>query len=559
VARWFIASSSLAAACNSHQETRIDTGPAGDLAALQPSPGANADATASSAPPPAASVDAPVVQTSSGAVRGVLSGKVEQFLGIPYAAPPTATLRFAPPAPPATWTGVRDASQPGPICVQPGALGIGGKEDCLSVNVYRPVNHDPSVRLPVMVWIHGGSFVIGAGSGYDPHRLVEANDMVVVTLNYRLGMLGFLALPALSSESPEGLSGDYGLMDQQAALRWVRDEIARFGGDPDHVTIAGQSAGGASVCAQLTSPPAAGLFSQAIIQSASCASVRLSAAEAQGTALAGALQCNDASQAASCLRSLPAEQLAAASLTGIFGPVVGGGFLPTAPQQVVAMGAPSHIPVLVGGVSDEMRGFDAAEYPLDPARYPSALAAHFPNIPTDAITALYPLDAYPEAYLALTATLSDSGAYLGGALGGCVTATLADDLSASTRTYAYELDDPNFVWAPGASPVPLPRGASHSSDLAYLFDPIGFVLSVPFDAKQTALADQMVHAWGAFIRGSDPNTATAPEWPPYDSALRRMIHLEPNAVKTVTDFRERHHCDFWQAPPGQPATRDAGR
>jgi para-nitrobenzyl esterase len=454
--------------------------------------------------------------------------------------------------------GVRDGSQLGSICAQPSTLGIAGSEDCLSLNVYRRTAGDPFVRRPVMVWIHGGSFVIGAGSAYDPRRLVEANDIVVVTINYRLGLFGFLALPALSRESPDGLSGDYGLMDQQAALRWVRENIAGFGGDPEHVTIQGQSAGGASVCAQLTSPPAAGLFSQAIIESASCASLPLAAAEAQGPAVAGALQCTDSSQAATCLRNLPAAQLAAASLTGIFGPVVGGGFLPSAPQAVVASGAQAHVPVLVGGVSDEMRGFDAAEYPIDPMRYPGALATHFPNIPTDAITALYPLEAYPEAYLALTATLSDSGAYLGGALGGCVTATLADELSASTTTYAYELDDPNFVWAPGASPVPLPRGASHSSDLAYLFDPVDFVLSVPFDAAQTALAEQMVQAWGAFIRGADPKTATVPDWQPYDTGLRRMLHLEPSAVNRVTDFRERHHCDFWRTPPSQPAPPDAG-
>src|SRR5690606_22015473 len=251
--------------------------------------------------------------------------------GVPYAAPPLGPLRFAPPAAPEPWTEVRDASQVGSICLQPTGAGA---EDCLTLNVYRPAQRDPSAALPVMVWIHGGSFVIGAGSGYDPRRLVEENGIVVVTLNYRLGVLGFMAHPALTAESPEGLSGDYGLMDQQAALRWVRDNIAAFGGDPAQVTIQGQSAGGASVCAQLASPPAAGLFARAVIQSASCASAPLALAEAQGTALASALGCGDAASVAECLRALPANALAAAATGALFGPIVGGEFLPEAPFAV---------------------------------------------------------------------------------------------------------------------------------------------------------------------------------------------------------------------------------
>jgi len=496
-----------------------------------------------------ASQDPLRVQTLAGTVRGVAADAVERFLGIPYAAPPVGALRWAPPQPPAPWSGELVASAAGPICLQPGPLGVPiGSEDCLSLNVYRPAGLDPAERLPVMLWIHGGSFVSGAGSIYDPRRLVEENHIIVVTINYRLGALGFLAAPALTSESADAGSGDYGLMDQTLSLRWVHDNIAAFGGDPGQVTLQGQSAGGASVCAQLAVPAAGGLFARAIVQSASCASVALAPAEAQGTALAGALGCSDAVSAAVCLRALPAEQLV--GLSAIFGPVAGGGYLPLAPYAALVTGQQHPVPLLVGGVSDEMRGFAALEYPLDPARYLEALAAHFPLESPEVIAALYPPESYAEPYLALTAALSDSGAYLLGSLGGCVTETLAATASMSTPTWAYEFDDPGFVWSPSALPVPVPIGASHSSELPFLFDTLGVTLNEPFNPAQDALAEQMLQAWGAFIRDGEPSLGDmnlgVPAWPAYGAPERRMLHLEPAQVGVVTDFRQRHHCDFWQ-------------
>jgi para-nitrobenzyl esterase len=497
-----------------------------------------------------------LVQTANGVLRGVVASGVDQFLGIPYAAPPEGALRFAPPAAAIPWEGERDASQPGSICPQLSLTGFVGNEDCLSLNVYRPEDHDPSELLPVMIWIHGGSFTSGAGSIYDPRRLVEINDIVIVTINYRLGPLGFLALPELSAEAGDGLSGDYGLMDQQAALGWVRDNIAAFGGDPHQVTIQGESAGGASVCAQLASPSAAGLFARAVIQSASCASVPVAQAQTQGTTIAtfaaslapDIAPCADPSKLLECVRAMPAQQLVNASATAsaIYGPVVGGGFLPSAPASVVKAGTQHPVPVLIGGLRDEMLNFAAAPpfsyRSLTTADYPAVLSFWIPNIPPDEILARYPFDAYPEPYFALSAVLSDSGSFYGQALGGCVTATLADDLAASTSTYAYELDDPNFLWAPLTSFVP--QGATHASDLAYLFETTP-VLSQPFSAAQQALAEQMVRAWGAFIRGGDPSTPGL-AWPPYDAMNRRMLYLKPGAVAVTTDFRARHNCDFWR-------------
>lgn len=497
-----------------------------------------------------------LVQTAGGALRGVEASGVEQFLNIPYAAPPVGALRFAPPAAPLPWEGERDASQTGSICPQPTLTGFDGNEDCLSLNVYRPRDRDPDALLPVMIWIHGGSFISGAGSVYDPHRLVEANDVVVVTINYRLGALGFLATPELSPGAGDGLSGNYGLMDQQAAFRWVRDNVAAFGGDATRVTIQGESAGGVSVCAQLAAPDAAGLFARASIQSGSCASGPLATAEAQGTRIAArtaglatdVAACADPTRRLECLRAASPRQLVTASVAevAVYGPVVGSAFLPSAPDSVVAAGMQHPVPVLIGGLRDEMLNFAAAPpfsyNALATADYASVLAFWMPNMTPDEVLARYPFSAYPEPYFALSAALSDNGNFYYQALGGCVTSRLADALSASTTTYAYELDDPGFAWMPGTSYVPV--GATHASDLAFLFDTTP-VLSAPFDAAQQALADQMVGAWGAFIRAGDPSTESL-AWPAYEPMQRQMLTLAPGTASVRGDFRERHNCAFWR-------------
>ncbi|MFL6714693.1 MAG: carboxylesterase family protein, partial [Sulfurifustis sp.] len=206
----------------------------------------------------------PVVNTENGVVRGAATESVAKFLGIPYAAPPVGELRWQPPHPAAGWTGVRDVTQFAPHCPQAASpFGLASTtEDCLYLNVYTPAHIDRGQehRKPVMVWIHGGALVVGQSDDYDPTKFVERGDVVVVTINYRLGALGFLAHPALSAESPDHVSGNYGFLDQQAALQWVRRNIDRFGGDPDNVTIFGESAGGLSTHTQLASPLAHGLF-----------------------------------------------------------------------------------------------------------------------------------------------------------------------------------------------------------------------------------------------------------------------------------------------------------
>ncbi|MGZ6124296.1 MAG: carboxylesterase/lipase family protein, partial [Myxococcales bacterium] len=254
----------------------------------------------------------PVVATKDGPVRGVLSDGIDRFLGIPYAAAPVGDLRWRPPQPHGRWTGVRDATGFGSHCPQVASpFGLASAtEDCLFLNVFTPARREHGRgggeedfgRLPVMVWFHGGALLVGESDDYDPVRLVR-EDVIVVTVNYRLGVLGFFAHPALTAESPDHASGNYGLMDQQAALRWVQRNIDAFGGDPQRVTIFGESAGGLSVHSHLASPLSAGLFHRAIVESGAYALVQpsLAQAEAQGAAVAVEAGCAD--QTAACLRS----------------------------------------------------------------------------------------------------------------------------------------------------------------------------------------------------------------------------------------------------------------
>src|ERR1700737_2907104 len=267
-----------------------------------------ADASRKSADP--ASITTPVVTVDSGAPRGAAVSGGYVFKGVPYAAAPTGNLRWRPPAPPAAWQGVRDATQFGASCPQvPSSFSKGPyDENCLFLNVYTPSLHgDEGDGRPVLVWIHGGGYTQGDGRGFDGTKLAQ-EGVVVVTINYRLGALGFLAHPALASD-PGGPAGNYGLMDQQAALRWVQRNIRRLGGDPENVTIAGQSAGALSVLAHLISPGSRGLFDKTIVQSGSFEPQQQSPAPAAAFGQAFATNAGCANQSAACLRGLAVSTL----------------------------------------------------------------------------------------------------------------------------------------------------------------------------------------------------------------------------------------------------------
>jgi para-nitrobenzyl esterase len=249
------------------------------------------------------------VITERGPIRGILTPALRKFLGIPYAAPPVGKLRWRPPKDHTRWSAPLDATRFGNHCPQDASVfGTASvSEDCLFLNVFTPngaaSEANNSHSYPVMVWIHGGALTVGESDDYVPTKLVQRGDVIVVTINYRLGALGFLAHPALNAESPDHISGNYGIMDQQFALKWVQRNIATFGGDPHNVTIFGESAGGLSVLSHLASPTAAGLFHRGIVESGAYELTlpTLADEESHGEAFAASVGCND--QSARCLRS----------------------------------------------------------------------------------------------------------------------------------------------------------------------------------------------------------------------------------------------------------------
>ena len=319
------------------------------------------------------SVAPDTVRTESGVVRGVHTGSVDAFLGIPYAAPPVGELRWLPPRPYGAWQGVLEAFEFGSECAQPGAAPgqTAGSENCLFLNVYRPhaVADTPAPRpLPVMVWIHGGGLTVLSGAFEHPPALLEDGNVVVVSMNYRLGVLGFFAHPAIDAEGH--LNANYGLMDQQFAMQWVRRNIAAFGGDPRRITIFGTSAGALSVYSHLTSPTAADLFQRAIAQSGSYKGlvsyeksiVPLAEAEIAGVALADRLDCSSAS----CLRAVPIASLVAQQPVGNSYPIIDGAVLTQRPQAAFASGQFNRVPVIAGTSHDDYRFVVAIDYDFGP-------------------------------------------------------------------------------------------------------------------------------------------------------------------------------------------------
>ncbi len=492
---------------------------------------------------PTQAVDRTLVQTASGAVRGALSNDHLLFAGIPYAAPPVGPLRWKPPQPPPSWQGVRDATKYGSRCVQDKAAdpdyGRSISEDCLTLNVWTPKTA-AAVALPVMVWIHGGAFANGSGDIYDARWLVARGDIIVVTLNYRLGALGFLAHPALAANDD---IGNYGLADQQAALRWVRDNIAHFGGDPDKVTIAGESAGAMSVCDHLVAPGSAGLFRAAIIQSGPCqAQADRSTAERVSLDYAAAAGCADPQTAADCLRALPVDKFGPPPAyfrigdDELTGPVTGTPSLPVDPVTAIADGKAARVPVLIGTTHDEFTLFAATQF-LRQGRmpdYPNVLADTFGG-DTGRIAEHYPVSRYQNAALAYSAAVTDSAF-------ACTASEMASGLARDARVYGYEFNDRDAPAPDLLRTVPFPVGASHSLELRYLFDIGG---APPLNPVQQKLSERMIDYWSGFVATSAPHAHGAPEWPTFDGARGPWMSLQKPEVGTFTQFYDDHQCGFW--------------
>lgn len=486
-----------------------------------------------------------LVHTDRGPVRGVVGENVRTFQGIPYAAPPIGNLRWRPPAPAERWRAPLDATAPRGICPQLPRFGAPGStnEDCLYLNVTTPRRSHG--KLPMMVWLHGGGFVSGAGSFYDASKLATEGGVIVVTVNYRLGPMGFLALSSLDSEHPGIQSGNTGLEDQQAALRWVRRNASAFGGDPRNVTVFGESAGSASVCAHLVSPTATGLFHKAIAQSFSC-TTRLTpaaAAETAGATFAARFGCTDPPAAARCLRAVPVASLLAAWPGG--GPVVGGIELPLHPPDAVRANLFHHVPLMLGNTRDEMRYFvsianDAIGRPVTPAQYESFVNATYgPAAPR--VLALYPLSAYPSPSIALSTLNTDFGT----ALSTCGHLASYRAFAAAARpvpVYAYQFADRT---APPLVDVPnFDEGAEHAVELNFLFPRL---FGPPLRPEQESLSHTMVQYWTNFAHHGSPRTPGLPLWPRFTSDADVLtLNIGPGMIHP-TNVGVPSNCAFWES------------
>jgi para-nitrobenzyl esterase len=498
-----------------------------------------------------------VVRTKAGAVRGLVGPNYQLFQGIPYAAPPVGPLRWQPPVPAPAWPGMFDASKPGVRCVQDTTndpdFGRRVGEDCLNLNVWSPAG---AAGRPVMVWIHGGAFINGSADLYDARRLATQGDIVVVTVNYRLGALGFLAHPALGAP---GQVGNYGLQDQQAALRWVRDNIAGFGGDPGKVTIAGESAGGMSVCDHLVAPGSQGLFRAAIIQSGPCqAQAPLPTAEQSSLRYARSVGCPDPATAAGCLRKLPASALWTPpwyfhiGTDALTGPVTATPVLPVDPVAAISSGQAAPVPVLIGTNHDEFTLFTAIQYlrlgrSSSAAGYPKELSDTF-GAEAPAVQQHYPLSGYDgNVAQAYSAAVTD-GVFA------CLADRMAGALAGAAPVYTYEFNDPEAPAPPALRHVPFNVGAGHSLELPYLFE-IGGASSL--SPVQQNLSDQMIGYWSQFVSTGVPGMSGAPVWPPINDHLmdRPTMSFEPGGGRIITTFGKDHQCGFWAGLGELPGAR----
>ena len=526
---------------------RVRTGLAAGAAATAVLIAAAACTTATATPATSKSVgqnheSGLVVATAGGAVRGKTVTATREFLGIPYAAPPVGALRWQPPRPVAPWHGTRAATSYAPHCPQPsGSFGRASTtEDCLYLNVFTPARNKAR-NLPVMVWVHGGSLRTGESDDYNPAGLVR-DGVVVVTINYRLGALGFLADAALASH-PGGPAGNYGLMDQQSALRWVQRNIRGFGGDPGDVTLFGESAGGLSTLAQLASPGARGLFQRAIVESGTYQLTQqsLATAEAAGKTFAAKAGCAD--NTATCLRGLPVSTiLTNEDLTG-YTPDVDGTVLTQSIKTALGDGQFNRVPVVIGTNHDEYRLFVAGIQLLGgrvtAANYQTMIASTLgvSAVIAAAIAAQYPLSRYPSPPVALGAVGTD-------AIFACHALTAEESLARYVPTYAYEFNDENApeLFLP---PAGFPYGAAHASELPYLFGQTAVPRPGGLSATQQQLAAAMKQDWTNLAKTGIP----AATWPRFTATSQRMLSLVPPAPQVETDFAAQHRCAFWAPEP----------
>lgn len=520
-----------------------------------------------------------VAETPLGRIEGLRddSAGVSRFLGIRYAEPPVGALRWRPPVPVGPWSGVREAKAFGPTARQnlPPANAIyhpgfqPQDEDCLFLNVWTGAE-GPGERRPVLIWFHLGAFAFGSGSWQDVatgRRLFDGTRLaqdgaVVVTLNYRLAQLGFLAHPWLTAESEHGASGNYGFMDQVCALRWVRDNIAAFGGDPDCVTIGGVSAGSASCNLHLVSPLSAGLFHRVACGSAGFNAplvqhsgmydriLALADAEARGAAFADALGVGSLD----ALRALPAETLLTAvppppgpwliEAAGIrvgdgssdtAYPIVDGWAIPAAPGEILAAGRHNDVPVLTGSPMADRSGPPAIDS-LD--AFHAKLADEFSDL-AEAAKAVYPASTDAEAFRA-------SGDWLSDRIFGWQNWRMASAIAAYGRSpaYLYEWHRPSPVPPGRYAEREAPNAAIHGVEMPYVFGTLE-AYDWPWSEADRDFAERFRATWLAFMRTGDPNCGALPEWPPFECDDRVFHIADPSGVAPMARSRRFHLLDHY--------------
>ncbi len=512
-------------------------------------------------PPPGLPLG-PVVNAPAGPVQGLSNNGVYGYLGIPYAQPPVGALRWQPPQPLPPWTQTRTATRFGPTCAQITTTGVfsgppTSNEDCLFLNVFTP---NPSAKLPVLVFIHGGGNYSGESNDYDAGKLASQGQMVVVTLNHRVGFFGFFANPALDNEGHP--FANYGLLDQQAVLKWVQGNIASFGGDPGTVTLGGQSSGSFDTAANMVSPLAAGLFNRAIFESVVLDSLPLPVAEQIGTAVSVATGCGPGAtpDVAACLRALPADAIlavegtpAAVSPLEIPLTIADGTILP--PQGVFDAfrnGKFSHMPVLGGFVHDEANFFEAPQVYYSGKPISSEDVTNYVQATYGAnaakVLAQYDLSSYPTPQLALVAIRTPF--YV------CPQFTISKAISSQVPFYAYQFNDktappyypplPDFKWL-----------AYHTGDLQYLFPGFhGGPKGIPqaLNRQQKALSDELVAFWSNFARTGNPNLIGNWPWPRYDASRSRSSYYLSQDIPVLswlkdTQISDENKCDFFATLP----------
>ena len=487
------------------------------------------------------------VETFEGPVVGNVERGVEYFLGIPYAEPPVGQRRLRSPVPHQRWTIPLSTAQTGSACPQnpsPDPAGLPSEtEDCLFLNLFIPERR--TTKPPVLVWIHGGAFAEGYGGSrlYDGSELARDRHVIVVTINYRLGALGFLSTRELDLENAAGNSGNFGLQDQQEALRWVQRNIRAFGGDPTNVTVFGESAGAMSVVDHLVSPAARGLFQRAIIQSAALNVHAPAKKKVQDTLGLGFLKetgCDRKADAAACLRQLPVSAFLKSQSFWL--PIQDGSLIPTQPLEALRQGAFNRVPIIVGATEKEAYLFVARiEGTAGRAVHESdvlPLLSASVGDKAQQVMKNYPINTFSNPADAAATALGDG-------MFNCVATELAQAMATFAPVYSFE-----FAERDPTQQQPLPPSTSlspgysyHTTDLAYVFD--RNLQGERLDGKDAGLSALVGEYWSAFARSGNPNHPGGPPWPTYKLTSRQTLRLT-RVPTIISDNAESHHCHSWR-------------